>query len=287
MTYAMQEGYGDKIKLDAMITKMDGTQIVLSEAGIKLRDFIVSAPTPQHQTAEVSGRDGLQDLGTMYGPRKIHCPLSFRSIDRAEFSLLRDEIFQLFDSKEPFFITENRQPGKRWKVKVDGDYTIDQSHLVGLFEIDLVSFYPYAESVVSTCAEPIDTDSENWQAIGAGMTLEEDMEYEQHAASFRIWNGGDRPIDPTENMLVITYSGASDGLLIRNKTTGEVWQYSGTTSGSDQIVLDGVKNLKNGLSILGQTNLGLISLAKGWNDFEIIGATGAFTISFDFRFLFL
>lgn len=286
MPYAMT-GYDDKIKLDAMITKSDGTQILLSEAGIKLRDFLVSAPTPQHQTAEVIGSDGLQDLGTTYGPRKIHCSCSFRSIDRAEFTLLRDEIFQLFDSKEPFFITENRQPGKRWKVKVDSDYAIDQSHLVGIFELDLIAFSPYAESVVSTCEEPIDTDSENWQSIGAGLNLEEDMQYEHTESSFRIWNGGNRTIDPREHMLVITFTGASDDLLIRNKTTGDVWQYNGTTSATDQIVLDGVKNLKNSFSILGQTNFGLISLSTGWNEIEIIGAIGAFTISFDVRFLFL
>ncbi|SFG10764.1 phage tail family protein [Sporolactobacillus nakayamae] len=287
MPFAMETGYGKTIKLDAMITKMNGTQIILSDAGIKLRDFNVSAPTPQHQTAEVSGRDGMQDLGTTYGPRKIHCSFSFKSIDRADFTLLRDEIFQLFDSKESFFITENRQPGKRWKVKVDGDYAIDQSHLIGQFEIDLIAFYPYAESVVSTCAEPVNLDSENWQAIGAGLTMEDDLLYEHHDPSFRIWNGGSRTVDPRESMLVIRFSGASDGLTIRNQTTGDIWKYSGSSSSGDQIVLDGVKALKNGASIFSETNFALIRLLPGWNDIEISGASGAFTIQLDFRFLYL
>jgi len=87
--------------------------------------------------------------------------------------------------------------------------------------------------------------------------------------------------------LKITFTGASSNLTITNQTTGDMWQYTGTTQAGDTITLDGVRSLKNGASIFGQTNRKLITLKSGWNDFAITGATGAFEISFDFRFYYL
>ncbi|PFY57870.1 phage tail protein, partial [Bacillus toyonensis] len=48
-----------------------------------------------------------------------------------------------------------------------------------------------------------------------------------------------------------------------------------------------VRSTKNSLSIVRDTNKKVISLQTGINEFEIIGATGAFSISFDFRFQYL
>src|SRR5699024_1306520 len=75
--------------------------------------------------------------------------------------------------------------------------------------------------------------------------------------------------------LKITYKGNSENLRIRNLTTGDEWAYNGTTNTSDVIVLEGIRSTKNGLSIFRQTNKRLLTLAPGWNEFEIVGAPDA------------
>jgi hypothetical protein len=87
--------------------------------------------------------------------------------------------------------------------------------------------------------------------------------------------------------LKITFTGASTNLTITNTTTGDIWQYTGTTQAGDTITLDGVRSLKNGVSVFGNTNRKLITIAPGWNNFTITGASGSFTISFDFRFYYV
>ncbi|MCG6184237.1 phage tail family protein [Anoxybacillus sp. LAT_38] len=105
--------------------------------------------------------------------------------------------------------------------------------------------------------------------------------------SFSIYNAGDKTIDPRELPLTITFRGESANLTIINKTTGDTWQYTGTTVKSDFLVLDGIRSLKNGVSIFSDTNRKLITLVPGWNDFTITGASGYFEITFNFRFYYL
>jgi len=109
----------------------------------------------------------------------------------------------------------------------------------------------------------------------------------ENQTSFRIYNAGDKTIDPRELPLKITFRGASTNLTITNQTTGDCWQYTGTTVKSDFLVLDGIRSLKNGVSIFSDTNRKLITLVPGWNDFTITGASGYFEITFNFRFYYL
>ena len=103
---------------------------------------------------------------------------------------------------------------------------------------------------------------------------------------FTIYNAGDISIDPRKVDLEITFIGNSNNLKIINHTNDTVWQYNGSTTKSDKIVIKGIESFKNNTSIFSQTNKKLITLVKGNNDIEIQGATD-FTISFDFKFYYL
>ncbi|PEP89090.1 hypothetical protein CN585_28785 [Bacillus toyonensis] len=115
----------------------------------------------------------------------------------------------------------------------------------------------------------------------------EGRKYRHTTTSFRIYNTGDTKVDPRHMPLRITFTGASENLKITNKTTKEEWMYTGITTDTDTIVIDQVRSTKNSLSIVRDTNKKVISLQTGRNEFEIIGATGAFSISFDCRFYYL
>ncbi|MEM5659949.1 phage tail family protein [Bacillus toyonensis] len=270
--------------LGTIVKLLNGTIFDLDEIGVETRDFNPSAPSPKHSYEEIEGSHGAIDLGTVYGPRKINCSFYIKANDMRDYALFRDEVFNIFDSRQAFYIIDKRNPGKQWLVKCESEYEIDQQRIYGFFDIKFISASPFAESIGTTLT-PLDIDLGLWQ-IGQGLTFE-DPKYVHSTSSFRIYNAGNVPLNPRRMPLLITFKGASTNLKIKNKTTGDEWSYTGTTSVNDIIRLDQVRFTKNSLSIVRDTNKKLITLNSGFNDFEITGATGAFSISFDFRFYYL
>lgn len=270
--------------MNTIIQRLNGTVYDLEALGITTRDFVVSAPKPRHTTEQVEGRHGAIDLGTVYDPRPISASFFAKAADSIDFALMRDEIFRMFRSDEAFYVIESRNPGKRWLVKVADTFGLDQQHKYGMFTVELVAYSGFAESV-GTTLDPFTFDAELWQ-IGAGLT-DDDLIYTFTTSSFRLFNASDITVDPRYLPLVITFTGASTNLSIKNTTTGDEWKYTGTTVAGDTLRLDGVKTLRGTTSVFGNTNRKLITLKPGWNDFAVTGPTGAFTITFDFRFYYL
>jgi len=271
--------------MNTTVIRLDGTVYDLDSIGITTRDFNPSSPTYEHSTEKVEGRNGVVNTGTTQGSRTINCSFYLKAHDLEDYALARDEVFQIFRSEEPFYLIDSRNPGKRWKVKGNNTFNVDQQRIYGFFDIEFISFYPFAESVGNT-QDDFTTDSELWQ-IGQGLLLdEESQQYTHSTPSFRIYNAGNVTVDPEEVPLLITFAGASSELKIKNVTTNEEWAYTGTTVSGDVIKLDGVKALKNNASIFKDTNYKTITIKPGWNDFTITGATGAFSISFDFRYYY-
>jgi hypothetical protein len=273
------------------ITKSDGQKFIISSnKDMKVLMFLPSSPLFNAQYEKIPGRHGDLDLpgGSFGSQESIKSRIFFRSRDIYDFYLFRDEIFHLFASQEPFYITTNREPGKRWKVRVAARYEVEPkgNGSYGVFDIVFKSASPFCESI-GTTLDPFTFDSEMWQ-IGQGL-IAEDTKYIHNTTSFRIFNAGHVTIDPKFMDLKIKYRGKSNNLTIKNVTTGDLWSYTGsTTTLRDVITLDGVKAYRNVLgSIFKNTNWGLIRLDPGWNDFILSGTTGDFKIEFDFRFYYL
>lgn len=244
-----------------IIEKLDGTIIETEQYGIKLLTHSISSPSVRVVTEEIDGRDGYVEVDTAYDGRKIRASFFMHAVDRQDFPLLRNEVFRIFSTKELFYFHEPNQK-RRWLVRSNGFEIEKYPPRIGTFEIEFSSPSPYVESVKSTS-------------------------YTFTTTTFRVFNAGDIDIDPRVLPLTITFTGASTNLTITNATTGDMWRYTGTTQTGDTITLDGVRSLKNGASIFGQTNRKLITIAPGWNDFSVAGTTGAFEISFNFHFYYL
>jgi phage-related protein len=260
----------------------DGTVIDLHEdKNIWVSSFRIPSPKPNHTTEKVDGRHGSVLLETLLDDRIVKAKFSVEAADSAEFDLLRDELFRIFNPLNKFHIIRDLQPGKRMEVSVDGDFDLDYLTLEdGEFELNFVMHSPYLESVITTL-NPVQLDGY------MQMSTPDVVNYQFSDSSFSVWNEGDIAVDPRAHEITISFIGASNGLTIRNLITGDVWMYSGTTAAEDTLVLDGIRTFKNGQSVFGQTNKKLITLAPGWNNFEITGATSPFEISFDFRFYYL
>lgn len=269
-----------------IIEKLNGERIDLKDTSIKLLSLVKSSPSPLIVTESIDSRDGLIPIETTFGPRKLRGSFLMRSVDLLDYYLQVNEVFRLFMTNEPFYLIHKREPGKRWRVQVENEFTPNKIGVDGSFEIDFISFSPYCESV-GTTLDLFTFDSDLWQ-IGQGLvTTDVTPMYSHNTNSFSIFNAGDVAIDPRNKDLKITFIGASNGLTITNRTAGDMWQYNGPTTAGQTIELNGIRTLKQGISVFGNTNKKLITLAPGWNDFVISGASGAFLINFDFRFLYI
>src|SRR5699024_5993637 len=99
----------------------------------------------------------------------------------------RDEVFSVFESTESFYITDTRQPFKRWLVKIEGVFDIEQVLKYGLFEIDFTAIKGRPESIGTTLQASTFTH------------LDLPVEYTDYkdirATKFRVYNAG-KTIDP-------------------------------------------------------------------------------------------
>lgn len=265
--------------MELIVERLDGTTYVSSDYELKVLKFNISSPTPKTHMETIDGRNGYVDLGTTYEQRKINAKILYTGTDIVK---TRNNIFKMFDNRETFYLIDSREPTKRWKVKTDDNFTPDQLlRTVGEFSISFIG-QPFAESTKTTMDPWLFRDEPTIKDLGLRIT---EKDYTQTATSFQIFNAG-QPIDPREKPLKIIFSGASSDLTITNNTTGDVWQYTGSTVDGDEIILDGIRSFKNGSSIFGNTNYNVIELKHGWNDFSISGAS-TFQVQFDFRFYYL
>lgn len=112
------------------------------------------------------------------------------------------------------------------------------------------------------------------------------MEY-KYNKNFSFHNIGDEVIDlRAQSETEIEFNGVSNGLTIRNKTTGDTWSYSGSTTANDIVLLKGIRSTKNGESIFKDTNKKILTFAPGWNDIEVSGATD-FALTLRTRFYYI
>ena len=275
----------DKSIFNFKIQYKDGSIIDLHEdKNLWVSSFHIPSPSPEHITEKIDGRHGSVLLETILQERKIHASFTIESIDPMDFDLFRDELFKIFNPLVKFYIIRDLQPKKRMEVSVSSEFDIDYLSLEdGEFSIDFVIHSVFLESVGKTL-DPFTFDAELWQ-VGQGLVAE-DLIYAHNTTSFRIFNAGDVAIDPREYPLVIKYQGASTNLKIKNETTGEEWSINDSTEVNDTLTLNGIRSLKNGVSVFGKTNKKLITIASGWNDFTLTGTSGSFLISFDFRFYY-
>lgn len=266
------------------IENLNGIKHNLADYGLRPKYFVVESPSPKHYFEEIEGRDGLIDVGTSLDARRIKIGFTLSGADFYDYYLLQNKIFSLLSSKNIMYLSTAMEPKKRWKVKIDTVYEITKiSQIKGEFEAQFVSLSPYAESI-GTTLDPFTFVAEKWQ-VGQGL-ITDNLVYAHQNPTFRIFNAGDVEIDPRNFPLKIEYKGESTKLAIKNETTGDEWRYTGVSTSNDTITLDGIRSLKNGQSILRDTNKKLITLKKGWNDFALSGVSGSFLISFDFRFYY-
>lgn len=270
-----------------LVTKAGTEYDMAAHFGVLVRSFNIASPAPNIQAEKLENADGQIRYGKRWGPRNISATCSFFPADIEDLALFRNELYRVLMSREPFYLISDAEPGKRWLVEVASEWTPEKLGYYGEFTLEFVSHSPYAESV-GTSLTSMDFEQDGVWQLGQGLIDSADLKYRHSTTNFSIYNPGDIAVNPRNMPLVIRYSGVSSDLAIKNLTTAETWQHNDITSVGQTVEINGTRSLKNGItSVFSQTNRKLITLAPGWNEFELTGAGGGFTIEFDFRFYYI
>jgi hypothetical protein len=268
-----------------LLIEKDGTIIDHRNLGLQLLSFRKQSMEHRHEFSDIDGRNGSIHTGTTFGPRSLIASFLLDGENHIFMQMLIDEIHSLFATNKEVFLIDSRQPGKRWRVLTNNTFDTPYSTpRVAKYDLEFISPISYSESV-GTTLDDFTFASDLWQ-IGMNLPADAELIYRWNTSRFKIYNAGNAPIDPNELPLNIFFKGASNGLTIRNITTGHIFKYNGSTNKNDVITLERLRHLKNGVSIFSETNRNYITIAPGWNEFEIIGTTGSFVIWFDFRFYY-
>ncbi|WP_366160552.1 phage tail family protein [Bacillus infantis] len=265
-----------------ILTKSGQVFDMAEDIGCLVRSLIISSPTPKIETETADGLNGAMRIEKTWGSRTIKVSCSIVASSAKEVSNQRNQLFRLFMAEEEFYLIADSEPHKRWLVEISNEWAPVPLGLYSEFELNFISHSPYAESTGTTLF-PDSSDGV------PQVRTDEPIQYVFQQPAFSIWNDSDVPVDPRERWayLRVLFKGASENLTIKNLTTGNLFNYNGTSSAEDTIELNGIRSLKNGSSIFGQTNRQLLPLAPGRNEFEILGNSAHFEIYFDFRFLYI
>ena len=131
-------------------------------------------------------------------------------------------------------------------------------------------------------------EQEAWQ-LGMNLPNGQDLRYNfVNQSQFRVYNASDITVDPYmqrhELKIIIKHSGGAFG--IENKTTSDLYRFNGNMDSNGTLMIDGINTYKNNALADNQTNYSYLTLAAGWNDIRIIGATDL-DITFSFPFIYL
>lgn len=269
--------------LNTLITRLDGKTFDLNKLGVVTRDFSVHSPEYEHVTHDVEGRPGHVTTNTSIKAREITVSFYVRANDNGDFAAARAEVFMLFESSEPFYIADGRQPNRLWLVRQDGSYEMDQQGRYGFFDVTFISDIPYSRSL-HKAGDPLSWDA---GTISWGDGYEWDGKPPEATFStnaFTINNMGNTAINSISTPMTISLRGVfATGVTIRNKTTGDVFQYTGSLGAGDVLTIAGVRVHKNGTNVFAATNHKIIKLAPRLNEIEITGGTVS-EINFDFYY---
>lgn len=266
---------------------LNGEVIKTTGFQMKVRDFEVEPLTHRNRFEQIDMLSGNIPMGSTHEPRRIRMTGRLYLDEPDEFPLFRDWLQSVYARLEPYYVTDPRQPYKRWFVIPDGtpEYEHRNYGKVVFVTLTWITYgRPYAQGITTTATPYEWGQGYYW---GAGLEWGENQYSFSDSNRFIINNFGNVKLDPREHEeFRIIYKGASDGLTITNLRNQTVFVYNGVSGVDDEIVLDRIFTTKNGLNVVRDTNRRVITLESGANEFILAGTSSPFSITFDFRPLY-
>lgn len=220
--------------------------------------------------------DGQSLISTSYDQRELKMLVVFNGLNRADVALAFDALQRFLISRNPYWICFDNWPQRMYYVKVS---EISQTHLTDngyAVEVTFTDQIGLSRSVGTTAEWSTNT------VIGFGNNQPVEVpQYSFTTNHFTVKNLSDILIDPERrgHDFKLIMKGQSGGnMKVTNKTTGDsIFRKDGFNG---TWILDGVNPELDSKGDLLNTDMGVISLQVGDNEFQIDNFSG--TTSFDF-----
>lgn len=275
--------------MDKSVRIFDGNMnIVLTEEFAKLKFLDANEESVENRitSTEIQGVDGVLMSPTSFGPFNLVLNFFYRGSDVFDYKSVQKRLRGMLHRRTPFYITHSDNPGMKYAVYCEENAITDIGSQNGTFAITFVVFKGYSESLMTT--DEFDLSSDYWQ-FGNGLVADDDVSYVHTKRKFQIFNGSSDTVTPIHrHHLIITMNvKAPNGFTLHNKTTGDKFEYKKAIKNTDTITLNGVYPFKNKKRCGIDTNWEYITLAPGYNDFEVLG-DGVETkeIKFTFNYIY-
>ena len=238
---------------------------------------------------EIAGGDGVLIGANNFGSFELTLKFYYDGVDDSDLILFTEKIKRIVHTRNAMYVVHSDIPGRKYafnSAKIEWE-KITNSDMT--FSIVFNCYKGYAESLYDT--DQFSLMSDNWQ-FGSGLVPDDTISYNHTRAKFEIFNGSSDTINPRlrHKMKIYIQLNAKNGFRLVNKTTGDVFEYKKEIDINTPLTLEGgypflhvnTSKIRCGRS----TNHGIITLAPGYNKFEIWGNASDVNIKFIFPFIY-
>ena len=261
-------------------------QYITDIEGLRFLDYEEEGVDNRVNATEIQSVDGVLLSPSTFGPYNLKLRFFYRGADVTDYKLVKQKLRGMLFKRTPYFINHSDMPGIKYAVYCEENAITDIAHKYGEFEITFVVFKGYSESLMTT--DNFSLNSDYWQ-FGNGLVTDPNIKYVHTKRKFQIYNGSTDTVTPIHRHQLITTMNinAPNGFTLHNKTTGDKFTYKKKIRDTDTVVLNGVYPFKNKQHCGIDTNHEYITLAEGYNDFEVLGdGVEVKEIKFTFNFVY-
>ena len=261
-------------------------QYITDIEGLRFLDYEEEGVENRVNATEIQSVDGVLLSPSTFGPFNLKLRFFYRGRDVTDYKLVKQKLRGMLFKRTPYFINHSDIPGIKYAVYCEENAITDIAHKYGEFEITFVVFKGYSESLMTT--DNFSLNSDYWQ-FGNGLVTDPNIKYVHTKRKFQIYNGSTDTVTPIHRHQLITTMNinAPNGFTLHNKTTGDKFTYKKKIRNNDTVVLNGVYPFKNKQHCGIDTNHEYITLAEGYNDFEVLGdGVEVKEIKFTFNFVY-
>lgn len=234
---------------------------------------------------EIKGTDGVMMGPSTFGPFKLILRFSYIGEDVTDYKLVKSKLRNLLYQRNPYYVIHSDMPGKKYAVYCESNVIEDLTDKFGTFEVTFVVYKGYSESLYMT--DQYSLMSDKWQ-FESGVMPDKDIKYKHTRQKFSIYNGSSDTINPRmrHQLQIWIRLETTTGFQLVNKTTGDIFEYKGKLETNQSFLIDGAYPYIEKKRCGRLTNHGLITLAPGYNDFEIWGTVSNVEMQFIFPFIY-
>ena len=238
--------------------------------GLIFLDAKPSYPVSVVNNTTINGVDGELPNAISFAPFTLIVRFGIDGLDQESVDIAEQRLRSIFNRRNHYYLTHSQMPGIKYLV---GNPDISQE-IKDFSAIELEMNFPvvkgYSESLMTT--DDFSLNSDYWQ-FGNGLVTDQDIAYIHSKRKFKIFNGSSDTVTPIHrhHLIIKMNVKAPNGFILHNKTTGDKFEYKKAIRDNDTVILNGVYPFKNKKRCGIDTNWEYITLAPGYNDFEVLG----------------